>query len=114
MDPPVSWLGWFAVAIPVSLVSILLIWMLLLVSYRPAAGGLEIKPIRPTKERFTLKQWWVTCVCVVTIGLWCVEHEIEELVGDMGVIAILPIVAFFGTGVLRKVLPRCFSAAERI
>jgi len=102
MDPPVSWLGWFAVAIPVSLISILLIWMLLLVSYRPAAGGLEIKPVRPTKERFTIKQWWVTCVCLVTIGLWCIEHQIEELVGDMGVIAILPIIAFFGTGVLRK------------
>lgn len=31
------------------------------------------------------------------------ETEIEEYVGDMGVIAIIPIVAFFATGVLKKV-----------
>ena len=45
----------------------------------------------------------MTGVCIVTIALWCVEHEIEGFVGDMGVIAIVPLVAFFGTGVLKKV-----------
>lgn len=109
MDPPLDWASWFAVSIPVSAISIILIWLLLLVSYRPSQspdpqdGDLQVKPIRPNKEPFTLKQYWVTFVCLVTIALWCVEHEIEEYVGDMGIIAILPIVAFFSTGVLRKV-----------
>ncbi|KAJ7816533.1 SPX domain-containing protein [Mycena olivaceomarginata] len=92
---------------PVSFISILLIWGLLLASYKPARapdGGrdIEIKLIRPTRERFTLKQWWVTLVCLVTIALWCFAHEIKDYVGDMGVIAIIPIVAFFATGVLKK------------
>lgn len=109
MDPPLDWASWFAVSIPVSAISIILIWLLLLVSYRPSQspdpqdGDLQVKPIRPNKEPFTLKQYWVTFVCLVTIALWCVEHEIEDYVGDMGIIAILPIVAFFSTGVLRKV-----------
>ncbi|KAJ7613156.1 SPX domain-containing protein [Roridomyces roridus] len=107
MDPPVSWGGWFAVALPVSAISLVLIWGLLLVSYRPARspdGGrdIEIKVIRPTRESFTLKQWWVTFVCLVTIALWCVAHTIEGYVGDIGVIAIIPIVAFFATGILKK------------
>lgn len=115
MDPPLDWAQWFAVALPVSAISIILIWLLLLVSYRPGrtADGedeLEIKPIRPTRERFTLKQYWVTFVCLVTIGLWCVEKEIEDYVGDMGIIAIIPIVAFFSTGVLRKV---CLETSPR-
>ncbi|KAF8885871.1 SPX domain-containing protein [Gymnopilus junonius] len=46
--------------------------------------------------------YWVTFVCIVTIGLWCIEHKIEGVVGDMGVIAIIPVVAFFSTGVLKK------------
>lgn len=84
--------------------------MLLLVSYQPARspdgdGYIEIKPIRPTKEPFTLKQYWVTFVCLFTIALWCVAHKIEGVVGDMGVIAIIPVVAFFSTNVLKKV---CF------
>lgn len=114
MEPQLDWGRWFLVALPVSGVSIVLIWLLLLVSYRPSRlpmgnGNLEIKSIRPTRERLTAKQWWVTFVCVVTITLWVVEHGIEEWIGDMGVIAIIPIVAFFGTGVLKKVkrhLPR--------
>ncbi|KAJ7765942.1 SPX domain-containing protein [Mycena maculata] len=107
MDPPVSWGQWFIVALPVSAISLLLIWGLLLTAYRPARspdGGrdIEIKLIRPTRERFSLKQWWVTFVCLVTIALWCFAHQIEGLFGDMGVIAIIPIVAFFATGVLKK------------
>ncbi|EIN03935.1 Sodium/sulfate symporter [Punctularia strigosozonata HHB-11173 SS5] len=107
MDPQLDWGKWFTVAIPVSVVSILLIWLLLLASYRPARhpdgeSELEIKPVRAARESFTLQQWWVTFVCLATIGLWCVEHSIESWVGDMGVIALLPVVAFFGTGVLKK------------
>ncbi|KAF8885479.1 SPX domain-containing protein, partial [Infundibulicybe gibba] len=107
MDPPLDWGRWFAVSLPVSAISILLIWALLLASYKPARspdgeGEIEIRTIRPTREPFTLKQYWVTFVCLVTIGLWCVEHNIEKYVGDMGVIAIIPIVAFFSTGVLKK------------
>ncbi|KAJ3756043.1 SPX domain-containing protein [Lentinula raphanica] len=121
MDDPLDWGTWFAVALPVSAVSILLIWGLLLASYRPGRphdgptvgqrerenelddrGTLEIRPIRATKEPFTIKQYWVSFICLGTIALWCVAHEIEDYVGDMGVIAIVPIVAFFSTGILKK------------
>ena len=108
MDTPLDWGKWFGVALPVSAISIVLIWLLLLVSYRPARspdgeGEIEIKPIRPTRDPFTMKQYWVCFVCIVTIALWCIEHSIEQYVGDMGVIAIIPIIAFFSTGVLSKV-----------
>jgi phosphate transporter len=39
---------------------------------------------------------------VLVIGLWCIEGQIEPLLGDMGVIAILPLVIFFGSGILTK------------
>ncbi|KAG2017401.1 phosphate transporter [Coprinopsis cinerea AmutBmut pab1-1] len=107
MDPPLDWAAWFAVALPVSALSIVLIWLLLLVAYQPSRmpdgeGEIEIKPIRPTREPFTLKQYWVSFVCLVTIVLWCIAHKIQDYVGDMGVIAIIPIVAFFSTNVLKK------------
>lgn len=112
MDPQIGWGSWFAVALPVSFISILIIWGFLLLSYNPSRspdgeGTIEIRGIRPTKEKFTIKQWWVTFVCIVTIGLWCIEHAIEEWVGDMGVIALIPVLAFFATGVLKKVCLLC-------
>src|SRR5204863_2716964 len=59
-------------------------------------------PIRPTKDPFSGTQYFISFITVFTIGLWCVEHQIEPLFGDMGVIAIIPLVMFFGTGILTK------------
>ena len=107
MDPPLDWARWFAVALPVSAVSIVLIWGLLLLAYQPSRAPtgetLEIKSVRAAREGFTRKQVFVSLVCLGTIGLWCVARAIENYVGDMGIIAVIPIVAFFGTGVLKKV-----------
>lgn len=106
MEVQLDWLQWFAVALPVSFISIILIWLLLLASYRPGVTTdgeyFEIRPIRAPKESFSPKQYWVTFVCILTIALWCVEHSIKQWVGDMGIIALIPIVAFFSTGVLKK------------
>ena len=74
-------------------------------------GEIAIRPVRAPKERFSAKQWWVAFVCVVTIALWCVAHSIQDVIGDMGVIAIIPIVAFFSTGVLKKVRALPFRLA---
>jgi phosphate transporter len=101
MDPDPSWLVWFFVALPVSIVSILLIWMLLLITFQPGKGT-NIVPIRPAKDKFTGVQWFISAVTVATIVLWCVSHQLDGVFGDMGVIAIIPMVLFFGTGILTK------------
>ncbi|KAI9355693.1 SPX domain-containing protein [Zopfochytrium polystomum] len=54
------------------------------------------------KNPITLTQVFVLFITIVTIGLWCVESSIEAYVGDMGIIALVPIVAFYGTGILSK------------
>lgn len=59
-------------------------------------------PIRPVKDQFSGVQYFVTIVTLSTIGLWCVSHQLEHVFGDMGVIAIIPMVLFFGTGILNK------------
>ncbi|CEQ41668.1 SPOSA6832_03395 [Sporobolomyces salmonicolor] len=101
MNPPISWLGWFAVSIPVSFTCVVLIWMILLWSYR-TGKNVVINPVRVNKEPWTRTQWFVALVTMATIALWCVESRLSWLFGDMGIIAILPIVSFYGSGVLRK------------
>ncbi|KAI8621371.1 SPX domain-containing protein [Chytriomyces sp. MP71] len=131
MQPGASWLEWFAVAVPVCIVIDLAIWVLLLLVYRPTnpvaeenrarveegvansvtggstaagEGGEQLPPISQfmTMEPLTAKQWYILGITFSTIMLWCIESKIEWLVGDMGVIALLPIIAFYGTGVLSK------------
>ena len=103
MQPPPSWGVWFFVVIPVGVISILLIWVLLLVSFKPSRGT-TIVPIRPVRDKFTGTQWFITLVTLGTIVLWCVSQSprMEKLFGDMGVVAIIPLVLFFGTGILTK------------
>jgi anion transporter len=101
MKPEPTWLEWFFVAIPVGIISIILIWILLMITFKPGKGT-TIVPIKSVKEKFTGVQWFVSVVTIITIGLWCASHRLEEIFGDMGVIAIIPIVLFFGIGILTK------------
>ena len=41
-------------------------------------------------------------VSIATVGLWCANGALTDVFGEMGIIAILPMVAFFGFGVLGK------------
>ncbi|KAJ5788592.1 Sodium/sulfate symporter [Penicillium paradoxum] len=101
MDPNVSWGTWFFIALPVCIISILLIWVLLLVTFRPGRNATVI-PIRPVKDQWTSMQYFISFVTLLTIVLWCTSHQLEHIFGDMGVIAIIPLVLFFGTGILNK------------
>lgn len=101
MVPEPGWGQWFFIVIPVGVVSILLIWILLLVTFRPGRGT-TIVPIRQLHDDFTGVQWFVSAVTVATIALWCASHQLEPVFGDMGVIALIPIVLFFGVGILTK------------
>ncbi|KAG0321288.1 low-affinity phosphate transporter [Dissophora globulifera] len=102
MNPAPSWLEWFLVALPVCLICDLAIWVLLLWVYQPSSNTPTISTIRSTKDPITRTQVFVCAVTVLTIILWCFEHRLEWLFGDMGLIAIIPLLAFFGTGILTK------------
>ncbi|KAI9839507.1 MAG: hypothetical protein M1819_002132 [Sarea resinae] len=101
MERQPSWGVWFFIALPVCIITILLIWLLLLATFQPGKGTV-IVPIRPMKDKFTGVQWFISGVTLGTIVLWCVTHQLEGVFGDMGVVAIIPLVLFFGTGVLTK------------
>ncbi|KAK1754323.1 Low-affinity phosphate transporter PHO91 [Echria macrotheca] len=101
MEPAPTWGQWFFVVIPVGVISLVLIWLLLLVTFQPGRGT-TIVPIRPVRDPFSGLQWFVSIVTISTIGLWCASHQLESVFGDMGVIAIIPIVIFFGVGILTK------------
>ncbi|KAK5278080.1 low-affinity phosphate transporter [Exophiala xenobiotica] len=54
------------------------------------------------KDKLTGLQYFIIFVTLLTIVLWCTSHQLEGVFGDMGVIAIIPMVLFFGTGILTK------------
>lgn len=100
-DPP-GWLSWFAVAIPVAVVGNLLCWGLILLVYQPGSKIREVRPLKPSEDPLTGTQIYVILVSLATVVLWCCNSFIKDYTGEMGVLAIVPLFAFFGAGVLTK------------
>jgi phosphate transporter len=102
MSPAPSWAEWFTISIPLCIIGNLIIWLWLLYNYNPEKHTPQIHTIRASSDSINGTQIYVILVTLVTILLWCLAHSYEHIFGDMGVIAILPLIAFFGTGLLTK------------
>lgn len=102
MTPAPSWGNWFAVSIPLCVIIDLIIWAWLILLWRPQRDTPTIPAMRATKEPMTFQKVFISLITIGTIVLWCIENTFQAQLGDMGVIAILPVVAFFGTGLLTK------------
>ena len=99
MDPQPSWGQWFVVSLPVCAICIIAIWVLLLLTF-PPDSNLKILKYHPISDPFTVQQWYVTVVTIMTIVLWCMANQLKGIFGEMGIISIIPMFLFFGTGIL--------------
>ncbi|KAG0672477.1 member of the phosphate permease [Maudiozyma exigua] len=94
----INWGQFFAVALPAGILATIICWGILCATFKINLTKLE--KFEPIRTRFTLKQWFICGVTIATIILWCVEAQIESAFGSSGQIAIIPIVVFFGSGLL--------------
>jgi phosphate transporter len=94
----VGWGKWLAVALPVSIIAMVLVWVMLILTFK--VSDAKVMKYKPIKDKLTIKQWYILFVFVATIILWCVESQIESEFGSAGLIAVFPMVLFFGTGLL--------------
>ncbi|CCH60398.1 hypothetical protein TBLA_0C06010 [Henningerozyma blattae CBS 6284] len=94
----IGWGQFFAVALPVGILITLCAWGIMCTTFK--INETKLKKFTPIRTVFTLKQYFIIFVTIGTIILWCVEKQIEGAFGASGQIAVLPIVLFFGTGLL--------------
>lgn len=102
MQPSPGWGIWFAVALPIAILSTFGAWALLLLVYMPDRACAHLNTIKPVKDRVSAQQAVVMLVTIVTIALWCAEDSMKDIFGSTGVIAAIPLFIFFGTGLLTK------------
>ncbi|OBA19570.1 SPX-domain-containing protein [Metschnikowia bicuspidata var. bicuspidata NRRL YB-4993] len=100
MDPQPSWGQWFVIALPVCVLSLVGIWLFLLMTFKCNSQNTQLVPIRTMDDKFTGIQWYIVIVSISTILLWCFASKLEGVFGEMGIIALIPIILFFGTGLL--------------
>ncbi|RKO99772.1 hypothetical protein CXG81DRAFT_30122 [Caulochytrium protostelioides] len=107
LNPTPSWSQWFLIAVPLFVVFDLLLWVLLLLVFKPQNVPMPPELLGTGKSYFRehpldFQQCFIIFISLLTIALWCVSRLLTPWIGDMGMIAVLPLVAFFGTGILNK------------
>eukprot|EP00741_Cyanophora_paradoxa_P022498 tig00021464_g21724.t1 len=98
--PPITFLAWMVVAVPFAVILTVVCHFLLLAVYRPKLD--EVPAIHHSEEKITGQGYFTLAVTFTTIGLWFMGPVVERVFGGVGVIAMIPVVLFFGTGVLPK------------
>ncbi|KAI8060296.1 SPX domain-containing protein [Gongronella butleri] len=101
MENP-SWGTWFAVALPIGIITLICLWFTLLVVYRPDRDVPHLNTVKATTGKVTWTQVFIMAITIITIALWCAENSLEYALGDPGIVAAIPLFVFFGTGLLNK------------
>jgi anion transporter len=100
----ISFTRWLSVSFPFCLLLVVACWLYLILVFCAHDDDMvgEIPMIVFEKTPVNRTQVTVVLVTLTTIVLWCTLSETEALFGEMGTIAVIPMVAFFGTGILNK------------
>ena len=97
--------SWFIFSLPVAAVSTMFCWFWLRVMY-PSKETLNFKEIFAAKageKTATAGQMiYVSTVSAITLILWIFNANLKSYTGPMGIVAVFPIVALFGAGMLGK------------
>ncbi|CAD2218704.1 phosphate transporter [Angomonas deanei] len=100
----ISFAQWVMVAVPVSLFCVLAAWAIILVVWKPFKDvpyiPLQVVNKEEDKSVSNSDRAIVLIVSFITIVLWVLPPTL--FFGDTGIVALIPIVVFFGIGILEK------------
>eukprot|EP01116_Phalansterium_solitarium_P006164 TRINITY_DN1846_c0_g1_i3.p1 TRINITY_DN1846_c0_g1~~TRINITY_DN1846_c0_g1_i3.p1 ORF type:complete len:689 (-),score=259.19 TRINITY_DN1846_c0_g1_i3:756-2822(-) len=97
----ISFLQFCVIAFPFGVVAVLLLWLFLLVALRPN-DVVRISEIAFEPQKYTWAHYVVLLATLATIGLWASLQYTQSVFGDMGLVAMFPLLLFLSLGVLSK------------
>lgn len=98
-DNIISFQAWVLIAIPQCAVMVGCFYLALLVLYQPQRYVLP--PLPHFTEEFRWPHWVIIATLFVTVTIWSF-HGLQDLFGSAGVVAVIPVLVFFGSGILKR------------
>jgi phosphate transporter len=95
----VTFMTWLAIALPLCTVMILVSFLLLCFWFQPHKYRLPKVP--KFDEKFGLPHYTIMGTIALTVVLWS-WHKASNAFGSAGMVAVLPVIVFYGTGILTK------------
>ncbi len=99
----IGFFQWMLMALPVMGILLMLTFLILFYSFKPKKEiSIEIKC--ESTRRIDKKQLYVLIIFVITVSLWLLSStgEVKSIFQSSGIIALIPVIAFFGAKVLDK------------
>lgn len=97
----ISFVRWMGYAVPVSLTLSIIAWLFLYWLFRPHCKRVPLD--QDTKlPPMTYVHYYILVIVILTIAGWCTFSFTENASGNLGIISLFPIVAFYSVGILTK------------
>ncbi|MFW6141004.1 MAG: SLC13 family permease [Candidatus Saliniplasma sp.] len=99
-----SFLDWMIIALPITILMFLFAYFVLYFAFKPSIKELDIDLEHKAKSGFSRKQIFILVIFSITVLLWLTSSVpiVDTLFQSAGIIALIPVVVFFGTGLLDK------------
>ena len=97
----ISFTDWMCFGFPLSILICVAEWLYLVLRFKPLTDHINVA-IAPTEkfDLWSVKHTYACIVTVLTIVLWTLEETLSSVLGNVGITALLPVIAFFGSGML--------------
>ena len=104
-ESPINFFTLLLFSLPIAIVSLFASWFVLLLIYKMENKDIECLMLRDElkkTEKSKNGKLFVSLVALLTIILFCVSTLLTKQIGQMGCLAVIPMVFYFGSGVLGK------------
>lgn len=96
----VSFGTWMACAVPMGAVILSVAYVVLLVASPPDIA--EVPNVTAVREGLSFVHFYVIFVAILTVAALCAMPVLKPIVGDVGIVSVVPLVLFYAPGVLTK------------
>jgi phosphate transporter len=96
----VTLLRWSEFGIPIALTLVIIEWAYLCLRFRPRVTSVHVIRHGAEFEPWSLKHTFACGITVLTIVLWALESTFPNVLGHIGITSLIPVIAFFGSGLL--------------
>lgn len=63
-------------------------------------SSLSVAALSASDKRMGLKEWYIVSVVTLTVFMWCIFDTLEPVFGNMGIVALFPVIALYGPQLL--------------
>lgn len=96
----VSFVKWMEFGFPVSVLICLAEWGYLCLRFKPQRDRIVLMEVEEEFPPWSIQHTYASIITLLTILLWTLEETFPSVLGNVGITSLLPVIAFFGSGML--------------